>query len=333
MAGTTALPRGRTSALRLADQADVQTQATGAFFELNTYTGTFNKKRPLDDDDVTGQVGFANNTDARPAAPGLEDADGTLNVPLDLDQFGWWLRGALSTYAKAAVGGGAPAGTMAHTFQSGGLSLAARTIERQFSATQFEAMIGAVVQELSLPIGADKGYAKSDLKLWGRQVTDPYTATIAGAPTVVALASRVPASSGAILIGGAAVGRIQTGSLKITNTVTADRYAGDNLESDAFLDKTDVSLDITARYTTDALRIFGKTGANGVLPDPFSIQLSWTLGPNLNLVVTAPAVRFNPVSIAIQNGSLIQQQLSGRGEVGAGAPMITAVLTNARASY
>lgn len=334
MVGTTVLPRGRTVALRLADQVDVPTQAVGNFSEINTYAQTFNKKRPLDDDDITGQVGFANNTDARPAAPGLEDADGTLQAPLDLVQIGYWLKGALGSYdGGVAIANPAPAGTKAHTFASGAVSLPARTLERQFTATQLEAMIGAVVTQLSLPIGAAAGYAKCDVSLWGRQVTDPYNASIAGAPTIVALGARVPNSSGVITAGGVQMGRVTTGSLKISNTVTPDRYAGDNLESDAFLEKVDAALDITARYTTDALRALGQNAAGSVLPAVTAVTLSWQLSAYLKLLVTLPAVRFNPVSIAVQNGGLMTQQLTGRAEVGAGGPMVTAVLTNQQAVY
>ena len=332
MPGTTALPRGRGVAIRLADQADVSTQAIANFFEVNSYASAFNKKKPLDDDDVQGQAGYANVTDSRPAAPGLEDADGTMQVPMDMDQIGFHLKGLLGLYSVAAAAGGAPGGTMAHTFQSGALSLPARTIERQLNTGQFEAMIGAVVKDMTFPIGAEKGYAKADMSLWGKQVTDPYVATAAAAPTVVPLISRVPATSGVLRANGVQIGRVQSGNLKVTNDVQADRYAGDVTESDAFLQAVAAQLSVTARYTTDALRTLGATGGV-VLPPIQAVDLTWTLSTYLKLVITLPAVRFEPVSIAVTNGGLLTQQLSGRAEVAAGGPMLTAVLTNARATY
>ena len=331
MAGnvTAALPRGRTSALRLGDQPDIPTVSPGPFVELNTYASAFNKKRPLDDDDVTGQAGYANTTDSRPAAPGVEDADGTASVPLDLVQIGHWLKGLLGVETAAPVANGA---AFDHTFKSGSASLPARTLERQFTPTQLEAMIGAIVKDATFPIGADKGYAQVDLSLWGRQVTDPYAATLAAAPTVVALGARVPKSSGLLKLNGANIGRVTTGNLKITNDVQSDRYAGDYLQSDAFLEGVAAQLSITARYTTDALRSAGVTAVGSVLPALQALELDYMLSPALKLVFTLPAVRFEPVTAPITNGGLITVQMSGRAEVGAAAPMLTAVLTNAQAA-
>lgn len=331
MAGnvTAALPRGRTSALRLADQVDIPTQAAAGYFEVNTYAATFNKKRPLDDDDITGQAGYANTTDSRPAAPGVEDADGTMSVPLDLLQLGFWLKGLLGVEPAAPTANGA---AFDHTFKSGAVSLPARTLERQFNATQLEAMIGALVKDATFPIGADKGYAQVDLSLWGRQVTDPYAASVAGAPTVVALAARVPKSSGLLKLNGTNIGRVTTGNLKITNDIQSDRYAGDYLQSDAFLQGVAAQLSITARYTNDALRSAGVTIQGSVLPAVQAMELDYILSPALKLVFTLPAVRFEPVTAPITNGGLITVQMSGRAEVGAAAPMLTAVLTNAQAA-
>jgi hypothetical protein len=333
MSGTTNLARGRTTAHRLADQTNFTTEATASFFELNAYSSTFTKKKPLDDDDVLGQAGYANVTDARPAAPGVEDADGSMSVPLDLMQIGYWLKGLLGAPVVTAVADPAPTGTNSFVFSSGAVSLPCRTIEKQLAATQFEAMIGAIVKDASFPIAADKGYAAVDMSLVGRQVTDPYTATIAGAPTVVALANRIPKSSGVIKIGGNVISRITTGSMKITNTVTTDRYAGSSLQSDAFLEKIDGMFDLTARYVDDTLRAYGVAGTNGFLPNPVTVELDYSLGTYLSLSIVASAVRFEPVSVPTSNGGLMTQKLSGRCEVGAAGPMITATLVNTQVAY
>lgn len=334
MANTTALPRGRGTLLRLKSQTDYLTPAAGASaVELNAYTRAFNGKRPLEDDDVNGVTGYANPTDDRPAAPGLEDADGSLTVPLDLNQLGYWLAMALGAPGTADAGGGAPAGTKVHTFVSGGLGIPIATLEAFNAAGQLEKMIGGLLQDISLPIGAEKGYAQVPITLMGRQVSDPYAVSVFTGPTVAPLVARVPNSSGVLSIGGTQVGRITKGTLKLLNRIEQDRYAGDNLQSDAFLATRGVDLSITARYVTDALRAFGAVGADGVLPDPFAVALTWRLTDNLKLVVNLPAMRFEKVSVAVQNGGLMTQDLRGRAEVGSGAAMITAVLTNALTGY
>jgi hypothetical protein len=334
MTGTTVLPRGRQTLLRLKDQTDFKTGAAGAgAFELNTYTRNFQKKADPADDDVLGQVGYANNTDSRPAAPAVEDASGTLSVPFDMAQIGYWLKGLFGTGVDEEQADPAPAGTYAHTWTSGGDSLPIRTLETVFGATQFEALIGAVVQDATFPIGADKGYAQVDLTLSGRQRTDPYTASVFEAPTVVALGRRAPKSIGTISIGGVSLGRVQSGSLKVTNTIDLDRYAGDRQQSDAFLSAMAAEVDATVRYTSDAVRQYGIAGTDGVLPDPVAVELDWILSPYMKLSVTLPAVRFSPMDVPVQNGGLMTVALKGRAEISAGAAMLTAVLTNLTAAY
>lgn len=331
---TTAIPRGRGTKLLLKPQTDFATAVSGAgAFELNTYTRALTPKRPLEDDDVTGTVGFANPTDDRPAAPGLEDADGSLTVPVDLVQLGFWLSMLLGAPSTAAVADPAPAGTKAHTFVSGGVSIPLATLEAYNAAGQLEKMTGSLVQDLTLPIGPEKGYAQAPITLMARKVSDPYAVSVFTGPTVVALSSRVPNVAGVLSIAGSQVGRVLKGTLKILNRLEMDRYAGDNLQSDAFLMSRGVELNIDARYTTDALRAFGAVGADGVLPDPFAVTLTWSLGTYLRLVISLAAMRFEPVGVAVQNGGNITQSLRGRAEIGSGSPMITAVLTNAYESY
>jgi hypothetical protein len=324
---TTNLPRGRTTAHRWAQQTAFNTAATANFFELNAYSSTFTPKRPLDDDDVLGSAGYANVTDARPAAPGVEDADGSMALPLDLTQIAWLLEALFGSVAPTNA-----TGVYTRVFTSGGVALPLWTIEKQLATGQFEKLIGGVCKDATFPIGADKGYASVDTTWAGFQVSAPYAATAAGAPTVVPLANRMPKSSGLLKIGGTQIGRITTGSLKVTNTIDMDRYAGSVQESDVFLTKTDAALDITARYVDDTLRAYGTPGAGGFLPTPVAVEIDYVLSANLSLIFTLPAVRFEPVAVATENGGLMTQKLSGRAEVGSAAAMVTATLVNSSAT-
>lgn len=332
MANTTALPRGRSQRVRIKEQADFATQATGNYFELNTYTVTPDKKKEFEDDDVTGSVGAVSETDARPAAPGVEESDTSFRVPLDLLQIGYWLKGLIGGYTVSAVANPAPAGTYAHVFASGSGAVPINTMERQLAAGQLEKVIGLVLKELTFPIGPDKGYEQVDVAAIARSISDPYTVSIAGAPSVLALSNRVPKTVGIIKIGGAQVGRVLKGSAKLTNTVDTDRYAGDVVRSDAMMSKLEGALNITARYTTDALRAYGAAGSDGFLPDPVQVEIDYVLSTYLKLALVFPAVRFRPVNVPAENGGTMTQQLSGRAESST-SPLITATLTNAYASY
>ena len=324
---TTVLPRGRQSRLRLAYQSAFATQATSGFQELNTYSHSFNRTRPLADDDVLG-AGFANLVDERPAAPGLEEADGSLSVPFDLAQIGFWL--------KAAMGAPTTSGTTTktHVFTTGSTSLPSLTLEREFvSAAQLEAMIGGVVKTAKFDFGPSQGFRSLDLSLAGRQVLAPYASTIAGTPTVQALSNRVPASIGVIKQGGTAIGQVISGDLTLTNDFEMDRYVGDPFRSAVGLNATNAELNFTARYTTDTQRAFANPDATTLLPAPVAISIEYIVSATLKLVLDLPAVRYEPVSIAVQNGKALTQSFKGRCEVGASSPMMTATLTNAFASY
>lgn len=324
---TTVLPRGRQTRVRMAYQSAFATQATSGFQELNTYTSNFNPIRPLADDDVLG-AGFANLVDERPAAPGLEEADASLSVPFDLAQIGFWL--------KAAMGAPTTTGTTTktHVFTTGSTSLPSLTLEREFvSAAQFEAMIGGVVKTAKFDFSPGQGFRGLDLSLAGRQVLAAYTSTIAGTPTVQALSNRVPASIGVIKQGGTAIGQVTDGDLTLTNDFEMDRYVGDRFRSAVGLNAINAELNFTARYTTDTQRNFANPDATTLLPAPVAISIEYIVSATLKLVLDLPAVRYEPVSIAVQNGKALTQKFKGRCEVGASSPMLTATLTNAFASY
>lgn len=332
-AQTSVVPRGRATLLNIKGQPDLQTAATGAdAVQLNTLQRTFNKKRPLEDSQVNGVTGAINSTDDRPAEPGLEDGDGSLVLPFDLHQIGYMLTMALGNPVSVAVGGGAPAGTFAHTYASGGDTIPIVTLEGQNAPGQLEALVGGYLKDFSLPIGSTAGYAQVPVTLGGRQTTDPYTASLFTDPEVLALARRVPNVRGFVSIGGVQVARVTQGSTKVTNRTDAERYS-ENLISAVYLDGRSAEINATVRYTTDQVRTFGKTGADGVLPDAFEVSFTWALTQYVKLVLTFPAVRFEPVGVAIQNGDKWTVDLKGRAEIGAAAPMVTAVLTNQTAEY
>jgi hypothetical protein len=323
---TTALPRGRQTRLRLAYQTAFAVAATTGFQELNTYNHTFNPSRPLQDDDVLG-AGFQNLVDERPAAPGLEEADAPIQVPLDLNQIGFWL--------KALLGAPTTSGTTTktHVFTSGAASLPSLTLEREFAAGQFELLTGGVAKSAKFDFAPANGFRAVDLSFAARQVSAPYATTAAGSPTIQTLLNRIPASIGNIKLGGTQIGSVTAAEFMLTNDLELDRYVGDPFRSAAALNATNGEINFTARYTTDALRAQANPDATTLLPAAYAISLEYVLSATLKLVLDLPAVRFERVSIPVQNGKALTQSFKGRCEVAASSPMLTATLTNAFASY
>ena len=319
-------PRGRQTKIRMAYQTAFATQATSGFQELNTYTHVFNPNRPLQEDDVLG-AGFANLVDDRTPAPGLEEADASLSVPFDLAQIGFWL--------KAAMGAPVTTGTTTktHVFTTGQTALPTLTLEREMAAAQFEAMIGGVVKTTKFDFSPSGGFRQLDLTLAGRQVLPAYTSSIAGTPTVQALANRIPASIGVIKQGGVAIGQVISGDLTLTNDFEMDRYVVVRFRSAVGLDGIGAELNFTARYLTDTQRNFANADVATGIPASVAISIEYIVTASLKLVLDLPAVRYDPVSIAVQNGKTLTQSFKGRCEASASAPLLTATLTNAVPAY
>lgn len=322
---TSVLPRGRQSKLRLAWETTYATAPVSGFQELNAYAHDLARARALEPDDVLG-AGFANNVDARPAAPNVEDASAKISVPCDMLQVGYWLAAALGRIAPTG------AGPYVHSFASGGTSIPSITLERELlAAAQYDGLTGGVVKTLKMPLKPGKGYNMFDIDLAASQVLAPYASTAAGSPTVATLANRVPNFLGLIKANGTTLGGLIDGALTLTNDITLDRYVnGAEYVAAAILEGQDVAVDVTARYSTDALRAYGVPDGTH-LPPVQSIVFSWTLGA-MTLLVTCAAVRFEPVNAPVTNGKTITQQLKGRAEVGASTPMLTATLTNTMAT-
>ncbi len=323
-----AYPRGRQTKLRQVWEATYGTSPGSGWSELNAYTHDLTRTRALEADDILG-AGFANNVDARPAAPNVEDAAGKLSVPGDLEQIGFWLAAA---FGRA----GAPTGSgpYTHTFVSGANPLTSFSLERELvAAAQYDGANGFVVKSLKLPFKPGKGYMMADVDLAGAHVLDPYTSTAAGTPTVVNLANRVANFVGTLSIGGTQVGLAMDASATFTNDLTLDRYIQNSAYvAAAVREGMDIAVDVTARYNTDALVANGVVDPN-YLPAAQAVVLTWApTGSAYSLALTLPAVRFEPVGKPVNNGKTITIALKGRAEVGASAAMATAVLVSPRST-
>jgi tail tube protein len=324
---TSALPRGRQAKHRIAWEATYGVPVVTGFQEINVYTSDPTRTRALEADDILG-AGFANTVDARPAAPNVEDAAWKASFPLDLNQIGFILAAAFGRVG-APTGGG----PYTHVFTSGVTPLPSLTMERELvAAAQYDGGIGLVLKTLKLPFKPGKGYTQIDADFVGAQTLAPYGSTAAGTPTVAALANRVANYVGALSVGGVQVGAVIDASMTLTNDITLDRYVGSaEYVAAAILEGQDVAFDLTARYSTDALRAYGVVDPN-YLPPLESLSLAWAPGgsPAYSLTVAAPNVRFEPVGAPITNGKTITQALKGRAEVGASVPMLTATLVSPR---
>lgn len=320
-------PRGRLSELYTARQAALATAATEGFVRRHFYDYQPSPQNEPQDDPIMGG-GFHNSIDDRPAAPDLERGSVRMVWPLDLTQIGWALAELLGAPSSSA--GPAP---FVHTFASSSVQVPTTTLERKLGASAFDGFVGLVCRSLQFPIGADRGYTRISADYLVRETLEQYGTSVAGSPATPALTARVPRATGTIKKDGAVLGAIISGDATLANALGEDNYHGSKFIDDVALEGRSVSVNLTGRFKGAALRDFGKIEVGQIIQTPMDIELEWTLAAGLKLVLTLRNLRFAKTAPATSGPGRMDVPLRARGEVGASADMITAVLTNAQASY
>ena len=319
-------PRGRLAELYSGRQANLATAAVAAFVRRQFYDLQPQPQSEPQSDDVMGG-GFHNSIDERPAAPDIERASLRMVWPLDLTQIGWTLAEFFGVPATTGPG------PYVHTFSSGTAQIPSTTFERKLGAAAFDGVIGAVARSLTFPIGADRGYTRINAEYFARESLEQYAVSVAGAPQTPLLAARVPRAVGTIKKGGVALGSVISGDVTLTNVLGEDSYHGSKFIDDVQLEGRQAATNLTMRLKGSAAREFGKIAVGQVLPDPLELELAWELTATLKLVLTLRNQRFAKVGVATSGPGRLDVPLRARGEVGAAADMVTAVLTNAQATY
>jgi Phage tail tube protein len=322
---TTLTPRGRKSKFRLNYETTFATNPGTGSVEINTYASEIKPGVTLPDDDVLG-AGFANS---RPAGPPLPDVTATATLPLDLNQIGHALKLALGA---ATVTGNA---TKTHTFTSGAEQLPTVSLEREnINGSSYEGAVGGAVKSVKISFGPKAGYNQVEVQFAAAKYVEPYGSTAMAAPVVETLVARVPNNVGNLSIDGSLASAVMSGDVTITNDLVTDHNVNDaGAVSEIAIDGgCSAVMTATARYKDDVLRGLGALGGNP-LPGVHDVSIGFPLGANLTLTVRMQQTRFETPSVAFSNGKSTTVSLSGRGEVGASTPMVSAVLVNAHAAY
>lgn len=323
-------PRGRLSELYSARQTALAVPAASPdadFVNRHFYDWTPTPQSEPQEDEVMGG-GFHNSVDARPAAGDTERASLRAVWPLDLVQIGFVLT---ELFGAPVTTGSAP---YVHTWTSAAVQIPTTTFERKLLAGAFDSVIGAVARSLQFPLGSDRGFTRINADYFARQVTKQYADSTAGTPEIVALAARVPRKVGTVKKDGVALGSIISGSLDLTNVLGEDSYhGGGGFIDDVQVEGRTVALNLTGRFKGAALRNLGELEVGQELPEALDFECGWELSASLKLVITIRNVRFAKTAPASSGPGRMDIPLRGRAEVGVADPMVTAVLTNARASY
>ncbi|MES2753782.1 MAG: phage tail tube protein [Pseudomonadota bacterium] len=274
-------------------------------------------KRPLLENEL---LGFGRD----PVAPVLDavTADGEIVVPIDVENWGMWLKGAF----------GAPTSTgttpKTHTFNSGGSTLPSLSIEAAYpQVPAFEMVSGCMVNSLRWQMRRS-GLLTARVGLIAQGAAAPAAVTGAGTPTAYALQRFSPFN-----------GEIKRNTVTLGNIVSADVEYMNNLDpvetirADGKIDGIDPSIaslkgKLTARFAD--LTMFN----DAIAGTPAELAFSYVIGANAQFTFTAHAVYLERPQITVEGPNGIEVEFDFMAaKATSPARMATAVLINTVATY
>jgi len=302
--------------MALAFETTYGTAPTTGFRVVPFVSTTLGSEQPLIASELLGQG-------RDPLAP-IKDAvtaDGDVVVPLDVENFGLWL--------KAAFGAPTSTGTTpkTHTFQSGGWALPSMAIETAMPEVPRYAMYtGCVCDQLSWQM-ARSGFLTATARLvaQGESVT---AATAAGTPNSLSL-QRFGHFNGSISRNGVPLGNVISAEVTYSNGL--DRI--ETIRSDGKVEGVDPGMaaltgKIEARFADTTLITQAMDGT------PCELVFAWSLGANASFSFTAHAVYLPRPRIEIPGPQGIQASFDWQAAKAASpARMCTATLVNTVTSY
>jgi hypothetical protein len=248
-------------------------------------------------------------------------ADGDVVVPIDVENFGLWL--------KAAFGQPTTTGTTpkTHTFQSGNWTLPSMAIETAMPEVPRYAMYtGCVCDQLSWQM-ARSGLLTVTARLVA-QGENVAAATAAGTPTALAL-QRFGHFNGAITRNGSPLGNVISAEVTYSNGL----HRIETIRSDGRIEGADPGMAaltgrVEVRFADTALITQAIDGT------PCELVFAWSLGANASFTFTAHAVYLPRPRIEIPGPQGIQATFDWQAaKATTPARMCTAVLVNTVVSY
>ncbi|WP_444453244.1 phage tail tube protein [Rhodobacter capsulatus] len=258
-----------------------------------------------------------------PVAP-IKDAltaDGDVVVPIDVENFGLWLKG---TFGAPTTTGTTP---KTHTFQSGTWTLPSMAIEVAMPEVPRYAMYtGCMVDQLSWQMSRS-GLLTATARLIAQgEAID--TVTAAGTPTTLAL-QRFGHFNGAVKRNGAALGNVVSAEVTYANRL--DRI--ETIRNDGKIEGADPGMaaltgKIEVRFADSTLVTQAVDGT------PCELEFAWSLGANASFTFTAHAVYLPRPRIEIPGPQGIQASFEWQAaKATSPARMCTATLVNTVTGY
>ncbi|WP_270375590.1 phage tail tube protein [Marinicauda sp. Alg238-R41] len=284
------------------------------------------------------ELGLETHDDRSPTdpGPGSKGGQGSIVVPADLNQLGFWLTLLLGTPDTTDN----EDGSWTHVFESGADTLPSATLQRALGSGRWKIAKGLMVNSIAFGLAkSEDGYRTFRLDCMAREV---YTAgaPIEADPAAMAARAKLPAKRGLTRLNSVVNAQLVSGEFTFAN----------NLQREDYADSADDAGDLASAMEPGDLSFSGnptyrfKRGAalNGAIDlftshtTPFAHEIEYARSDTSSLLIATPRC-FAPPAVPAANGpgpvdfstSITARQVVGETP----APLMTVTLTNAVESY
>jgi hypothetical protein len=290
--------------------------ATGDFHRLPFISCDLGAEQPLEPNDVLG-------LGREPPEPsrGVVTDQGQIVVPIDVRNFGQWLKGLLG--APVTSGSAAP---YTHVFSSGASSLPSLTLEvGNPELPRYFQNLGCLIGSVKFP-WAPSGKANASIAVIGQGETDGATSA-AGTPTTRVL-KRFQQAQGFIRKDGVSLGLVTGGEITYDNKLDPVRV----IREDGLIEGCDLGVavcsgQISARFADTTLLDAASAGT------PIALSMGWLLDAGQSLTVDLAAVHLPRAKRTINGPAGIEARYAFLVSKPASGAFVTVTLRNDVESY
>jgi hypothetical protein len=249
--------------------------------------------------------------------------DGDLVVPVDVRNFGKWLK--LFLGAPATTGA---TGAFTHVFTSGGASLPSMSLEVGApEVPAYSVHRGVRGNQMRIPLQRS-GLLNATLSMIAIGETDPVAETVGPASPTELAVLRFPQAVGYVKKDGVALGSVVSAGLTLSN----DLEKIETIQPDGRIEDSDpgqvmMSGDIVVRFKDTLLLAAASTSP----PTPIALEFGWVLGA-YSLVFSLPRVFLPRPKRPVTGPKGIQATFNWQGS-GALGHVLTATLSNDVSTY
>lgn len=315
--------RGAEVSVRLVKVTDVvETPGSQTMQALHMYSETVTPGEGTVEDEELGSDQH-NKIDPSSFAPALPNPSGGISVPLDLAQFGHWLR---SMFGAPTTTGSAPDYT--HVFNSGGNQPGLVTLEFP-TGNLFRVFDACCPSQMSMDLAPVDGFRKVDFTLVGRSVRRP-SATLSSTITAAPTRDKVLGHIGVVKINDVQVGNILGGNFQVATNAFMERYTADTKWPSA------VEIGRPSLQCTPQLRVRQDIASTLALFDgvtPFKLEILFQKSATRSLSLVCNRVTAEPVLPQSNGLGPMEITPTFKGAQTGAAPMLIATLKNAVATY